>query len=142
MKRFTLLVLLMIARLGFAQSLPVITSSPTNQIVTPGSTATFSVSATGATEYQWRCNGVDISGGTNATLQVVNAQTNNSGYYLALAKNVAGWRPSQMAWLSVVGSNGIVPLSNVAAGTAGRANNLYTPIYYGTARVWAGPQLD
>ena len=136
---------------AFADSLPVITSSPTNTAATPGSTATLSVAATGAASYQWRFNGAEIADATNATLQVPNVQTNNSGYYLAIAKNVIGWVPSQMAWLSVVGSNGIVPFSNIANTNCYDAFGLflgqavsqitYQPIN-GSAQVMAGPALD
>ena len=98
----------------FADGLPVITVQPTNRIVSPGATATLTVTATGATSYQWRFNGADIFDATNSTLQIPNAQTNNAGYYMAVAKNATGWVPSQMAWLSVVsGLGGEVPFSNV-----------------------------
>jgi hypothetical protein len=98
---------------AFAQTLPVITASPTNLTVALGNTATFNVTATGATGYQWRFNGADIFGATSATLQVVNSQTANVGCYNVIAKNATGWMPSQMAWLSVTRSSGIVPFSNV-----------------------------
>lgn len=58
--------------------LPVFTAQPTNQNVSLGNTAIFSVAATGATSFQWRFNGTDISGATNSTLQVPNVQTNNT----------------------------------------------------------------
>jgi hypothetical protein len=130
----------------FADGLPVITVQPTSQIVSPGGTATLTVTATGATSYQWRFNGADISGATSSTLQIPNAQTSNSGYYMAVAKNATGWVPSQMAWLSVVsGSGGVVPLSNQAntyfQGQAVDGCSGF-PISNGTARVVAGPALD
>ena len=72
----------------------------------------LTVAATGTTSFQWRFNGADISGATNSTLQLANVQTTNVGYYMAVAQNATGWVPSQMAWLSVMASYGVVPLSN------------------------------
>jgi hypothetical protein len=130
----------------FADGLPVITVPPASQIVSPGNTATLTVTATGVTSFQWRFNGADISGSTTSTLQIPNAQTSNIGYYMAVAKNATGWVPSQMAWLSVVttGLSGEVPFSN-------KANTYFqgqacdydgNPLNNCTAQVVAGPALD
>jgi hypothetical protein len=127
----------------FADGLPVITTHPQSQTVTPGATASFSVVATNATGFQWRCNGVDIPGTTNSTLQVTNAQTGNNGYYLAVAKNGTGWVPSQMAWLSVVSAGGTVPSSNKTNNyNMGQVMDIFGSPASGAARVVAGPQLD
>jgi hypothetical protein len=137
--------LCLVSHAVFADGLPVIAVQPANQIVTPGNTATLTVNATGATSYQWRFNGVNISGETNSTLQIPSAQTNDSGYYNVVAKNPTGWVPSQMAWLSVVsGSGGAVPLSNqtntyVQGQVSSYAGN---PFNNYQARVVAGPALD
>jgi len=137
------------ARMVFADSLPVFTLQPVNQTVTPGSTATFNVTATGATSYQWVYNGTNITGAMGATLQVLGAQTNNNGYYLAIANNATGWVPSQLVWLSVVGASagGLVPFSNMT--NAGIYNNFGQAMSQitdqpidGTAQVVAGPALD
>ncbi len=129
-----------------ADGLPVITVQPTNEIVSPGDTATLTVAATGATSFQWRFNGVDISGETNSILQIPNAQTNNAGYYMAVAKNATGWVPSLMAWLSVVsGSGGVVPFSNTTnTGFFAQAKSSLdgNVINNGSAQVVAGPALD
>jgi hypothetical protein len=143
---------------GFGQALPVITASPTNTTVYPGNTATYTVSATGATGYQWLFNGTNIVGATNATFQVANAQSTNCGYYMVLVQNVTGVVPSQMAYLTLdytYGGTqptacGVLPFSNT--------NDTYTdgdieiPDYYidseneyptnGTVQIVAGPQLD
>ncbi len=130
-------------------SLPLFTVHPTNQVVAPNNDATFIVFSANATGYQWRFNGVDIPWGTNVSLVVTNAQTNHSGYYLAVAKNETGWTPSQMAYLSVVWSNGIVPFysTNTAGGQATYFSDYphppgEFPITNGTAQLFAGPQLD
>jgi hypothetical protein len=69
-------------------ALPAISSNPTNQTVTSGGSASFSVTATGAgLTYQWRKGGVDlvnggnISGATTATLTVNPAATVDAGSY-------------------------------------------------------------
>ena len=129
----------------FADGLPVITVPPANQIVSPGNTATLTVTATGATSFQWRFNGTDIPGAANSTLQIPNAQTNNGGYYMAVAKNATGWVPSQMAWLSVIsGSGGVVPFSNKTNNYfQGQACDYYgNPLNNCSAQVVAGPALD
>jgi hypothetical protein len=61
----------------------IITVPPANQVVTAGQNATFSVGQLGKTPlgYQWQFNGTNISGATNATLTVTNAQAANAGQY-------------------------------------------------------------
>jgi hypothetical protein len=118
----------------------------------PGAAATLAVSATGATDYQWRFNGINLSGATNATLPIASVQATNCGYYVALAGNAAGWQPSQMAYLSLdytyggisPNGGGLVPFSNqtnsyfqgdIESCADGTEVN-------GSAYVMAGPQLD
>ena len=137
----------------FADVLPVITVQPTNQIVLPGGTATLTVAVTGATSFQWRFNGADILGATNSTLQVPNAQTNNSGYYNVVTKNATGWVPSQLAYLFmnfnpggiIPNGGGVVPFSNKTnTGFFAQARSSLdgSVINNGSAQVVAGPALD
>jgi hypothetical protein len=137
-----------------AFALPVITVQPTNQIVAPSNNANFSVTASGATGYQWRFNGTNIPGATSASLLIKNAQSTNTGYYMALVGNQTGWTPSQLAYLSVVPSPGAsLTLSNESfrfgqhVNTSAIAEYLYAgpygqPITNGTAQIIAGPALD
>ena len=143
------LISLSLASVSWADGLPVITSQPQSQTVAPGSNAIFSVTATGATDYRWRFNGtfVPVSGGTNATLTVTNAQATNAGYYMVLVKNPVGWVPSSLAYLSVVDTPGTVPFSNRSNALAEADypdgyGSYFGPITNGTARVVAGPALD
>jgi Immunoglobulin domain len=128
-----------------AASLPVITMQPQNQTVAPGGNATLNVIATGAASYQWRFNGADISGATNSTLQITNAQAAN-GYYMVVVKNDTGWIPSQLVYLSInFDIGGTVPFSNSGNASAQayyQYNCFYSPITNGTAKVVAGPELD
>lgn len=70
-----------------------LTSLPRNQTVNLGSSAFFSVAAsgTGPFLYQWRHNGNDLPGATNANLVLSNVQTTNSGPYVVEVATPAGF---------------------------------------------------
>ncbi|MEK4364113.1 immunoglobulin domain-containing protein [Paenibacillus sp. FSL M8-0212] len=82
---------------------PAITSQPSDQTVTEGQTATFSVTASGDTplSYQWKKNGTDINGATSSTLTVTNAQSVDAGSYTVEVTNTAGNVTSNAALLTV-----------------------------------------
>ncbi len=71
---------------------PTILANPTNQFVRPGQNAPFSVSAVGngPLRYQWRLNGTNIAGATNASLTVTNAQLIHSGVYTVVITDNVG----------------------------------------------------
>jgi hypothetical protein len=148
MKTISLIFLLMVSRLAFADSLPVFSLQPTNQTVFPGSTATLVSSATGAAGYQWRFNGADIAGATSAMLQVVNVRPTNSGYYNVIAKNSTGWVPSQLAYLTLDYTYGGTVPSGAGTLPFSNTNNIYTfgqvmgPPTSGSVQIVAGPELD
>jgi hypothetical protein len=83
-----------------------ITSHPRSRTNGVGSTAFFSVSATGATplSYQWRHNNVNIPGATNSLLIVSNVQPSNSGSYVAVVNNSFSSATSAIANLTLTGS--------------------------------------
>jgi hypothetical protein len=61
---------------------PSISSPPATQAICVGSTASFSVTATGtALTYQWRKDGSDISGATSATFTINAVATGDAGSY-------------------------------------------------------------
>ena len=83
---------------------PTIASQPQSATNVLGSTATFSVTASGTTPlaYQWRFYGTNLSGQTSATLSLSNVQTNQAGPYTVVVTNVAGSLTSQVATLAVL----------------------------------------
>jgi M6 family metalloprotease-like protein len=76
---------------------------PTNTAVLAGNTATFSVTAGGTPpfSYQWRFNGTNISGATDSTLSVPNAQFTSQGNYSVVITNAFGLTISSNATLTV-----------------------------------------
>ena len=83
---------------------PVITTQPANVSVTVGSTATFSVAATGtpAPTYQWKKGGVNISGATNATYATLATVLGDNGaVFTVVATNSSGNATSTVATLTV-----------------------------------------
>jgi hypothetical protein len=85
------------------QFAPQITTQPTNQTVTSGQSATFTVAATGtpAPTYQWQKNSVNISGATVSALTLNNVQPADAGVYTVLVSNVAGNVTSDAVSLTV-----------------------------------------
>ncbi|KEF37651.1 immunoglobulin I-set domain-containing protein, partial [Schinkia azotoformans MEV2011] len=82
---------------------PMITTEPSDQTVTAGGTATFTVIATGDAplSYQWKKDGIDITGATSATLTINNAQEPDEGSYTVVVTNAAGNVTSTAATLTV-----------------------------------------
>ena len=83
---------------------PAITQQPTDQIVTVGQSAAFSVTATGAgpLTYQWQKNAQPIPGATAASYTTTPAtQSDDSSEFRAVISNSAGLVTSAAALLSV-----------------------------------------
>jgi hypothetical protein len=81
---------------------------PTNQTVTLGNTATFTVMATGGPplSYQWRFYGTNISGATNSILSLNDVQLTNAGVYSVVVGNgEGGFLTSSNAVLQVLPLN-------------------------------------
>jgi hypothetical protein len=106
---------------------PGITVQPAPQTVNAGASPTLSVTATGATGYQWQLNGTAISGATNATLALPNIGTTQAGSYTVVATGPGGTATSSPASVTVnVGSSlynissraylGSGPYQNIVAG--------------------------
>lgn len=81
-----------------------IVTAPVATTVNVGSTATFSVIASGVAPltYQWLHNGAQVSGAVNDTLLLANAQSADAGSYSVLVSNDTGTVLSPAATLTVV----------------------------------------
>ena len=88
---------------GTVVSPPNITTQPASQSVNPGASVTFTVVASGASPltYQWRFNGVNISGATSSSYTKSNVQATNAGNYSAVVNNAYGSATSVNAVLTV-----------------------------------------
>ena len=90
--------------LSVAPSSLVITSQPQSQTVVAGSSALFSVSAsgTGPLSFQWKKDGSTIlTGGTSSTYTIPAATTANAGSYSVVVTNSSGSVSSGSATLTV-----------------------------------------
>jgi Abnormal spindle-like microcephaly-assoc'd, ASPM-SPD-2-Hydin/Immunoglobulin I-set domain len=83
---------------------PTISSQPASAKITAGQTATFTVAATGTAPmtYQWKKNGVAISGATSSTYTTPAETTaDNNAQFAAVVTNSAGSATSSAATLTV-----------------------------------------
>jgi hypothetical protein len=98
-----------------APTKPTITSQPADQTVAAGGTATFGMTATGATSYKWFvstdggtmwgnvADGGSYSGATTATLTISNAPAGYDGYrYRGMATNAEGSIYTDVVTLNVL----------------------------------------
>jgi len=82
---------------------PYILSQPQSRTNAIGSMANFSVTAGGCGPfgYQWRKNGVNLAGQTNATLILTNVVPSSGGDYSVFVSNAAGGTVSSVAHLAI-----------------------------------------
>ncbi|HXU79044.1 MAG TPA: immunoglobulin domain-containing protein, partial [Methylomirabilota bacterium] len=113
---------------------PAITTQPASQTVNPGTSAAFSVAATGTAplRYQWRFNGGNIAGATASSYTKANAQASDAGNYSVVITNVAGTITSGNAVLSVNSPPGITTPPQPQTVIAGNSAN-FTVTASGTA---------
>ncbi len=79
-----------------------ISTQPVNQAVCAGTSASFSVSATGTSlTYQWRKGGVNISGTNNATYVINNVTAGDAGNYDVVVTGNCGAATSTTASLTI-----------------------------------------
>ena len=88
---------------GVSNVAPAFTTQPTGATVNVGSTATFTVAASGAPAptFQWYHGATALSGQTGTSLTLNNVQAVDAGAYTANATNVAGTATSNVATLTV-----------------------------------------
>jgi hypothetical protein len=89
-----------------------ILSQPVGQVATPGSTVTMAVTAsgTGPLRYQWKKNGVNLPGQTNASLTLANVQAADAGSYTVVVANDFDARASSTVFLRL--ALPLLPMTN------------------------------
>lgn len=98
---------------------PTITSQPASASVTAGGTASFSVTASNATSYQWSFNNSPIAGATSATYSVSSAQSANAGSYFVTVTNGGGATVSNSVTLTVNTPPPITPPTTPSTSSSG-----------------------
>ncbi|HEY2951665.1 MAG TPA: immunoglobulin domain-containing protein, partial [Verrucomicrobiae bacterium] len=114
-------------------TLPTISQQPQNTGGAVGTNANFSVTASGGAPltYQWRFNGVPLSGGaTNSTLALVGLQSTDEGAYTVFVSNPAGSVLSDAATLTVQAPPTITQQPQTQAAAVG-ANVTFTVVASG-----------
>ncbi len=99
---------------------PVITNQPQSITVSQGHSASFSVTATGTAplSYQWKKNGVAISGAGNSTYTISSVATADAAKYSVVVRNASGSVTSNNATLTVTAPNQ-PPIAKITAPAAG-----------------------
>ncbi|MEQ2006712.1 MAG: immunoglobulin domain-containing protein, partial [Limisphaerales bacterium] len=92
---------------------PVISQQPIGGNVLAGKNSTFTIGATGTggVTYQWRLNGTNLAGATNAAYTIVNASTNAAGTYDVLVTHAFGSIASTPAVVTVTPSSNPLPFT-------------------------------
>jgi uncharacterized delta-60 repeat protein len=121
--------------------LPIIVTGPRSQSATEGDSVSFSIAATGAEplSYQWRLDGFDIPGATNATLTLPYLQRSQAGDYSVVVTNTIGLTVSatarliisprlQLSWLATYGAE-LDPYDAANAIAIDDAGNLFVTGY-------------
>jgi hypothetical protein len=96
-----------------------LTQQPQSLTTNVGATVTFAGAAGGDSPitFQWQFNGATISGATDASLVLTNAQMTNAGSYALMVTNAYGWAASTNAVLSFASTLQVASASVVGAGT-------------------------
>ena len=83
---------------------PSFTVQPVSQVVGAGQSVTFSATAEGypAPTYQWRLNGVNISGATSATLEIPSTSITDIGLYDVVIANAMNTNSSAVVSLGFI----------------------------------------
>ncbi|HVS50878.1 MAG TPA: peptidylprolyl isomerase [Opitutaceae bacterium] len=87
---------------------PTFTSQPASQSSAAGGSIVLSAAASGATNFQWQRNGIDVAGATSPTLTIDNLQPGQAGAYVLLARNGSAIVPSQPAVVGIEATSKVV----------------------------------
>jgi hypothetical protein len=117
-------------RKGGLSGAPQIESQPTEQFVSLGGSATFTVSAVGSSSlsYQWNFNGAPISGAGGPSYTIASAQASNAGSYTVTITDSDGSVTSAAANLSVNTGATTSRLTNISTrALVGTGGNILIP---------------
>ena len=105
---------------------PAIVTQPADATVTAGNGVSFTVTASGTAplNYQWRKNGVNISGATTATLTLASVSAADAASYSVVVGNTAGSATSGNAVLTVQSPPAIVTQPASQFGALGNTTTL------------------
>jgi hypothetical protein len=108
---------------------PTISVGPVSTSVPVGGTAVFTVLANGSPPlaYQWRRNGANIAGQTQATLSVTATQADNGARYSVVVSNAAGSVTSNDAVLTVAATGGVSGTLTVTGTADASVLGTFTP---------------
>ena len=113
-----------------AGTIPDITQEPTDEYVSAGGSATFSVTASGSTPltYQWYFNGAAIAGATASSYTITNVQASDSGLYTVVVANSNGSVKSSAGNLYVsTGTSGARLINISTRAQVGTGGNIVIP---------------
>jgi alpha-tubulin suppressor-like RCC1 family protein len=113
---------------------PLVGSRSSHRAVAIGQTAYLRVNAVGGMplHYQWRFNGADLAGATNAVLVIANAKMSQAGTYSVVVSNALGQVISSTIRLDV-------PAMLLTAQPQSQLAALGTSVTFSAAAVGAGP---
>jgi hypothetical protein len=117
-------------RMGTLSGAPFIQTAPTDQYAAPGSSATFTVSASGSSTltYQWNFNGAPIGGATGSSYTISNVQASNGGPYTVTVTDSDGSTTSSAATLYVSSGSSGARLVNISTrAMVGTGGNILIP---------------
>ncbi|MCP3167775.1 PQQ-dependent sugar dehydrogenase [Myxococcus qinghaiensis] len=121
-----------VGRIAYTASLPpTIAQQPASTLVSVGTPATFTVSASGEPPltYRWQRNGVDIAGATSTSYVLTSAQLADSGArFRAVVTNGLGSATSTEAVLTVTTNR--PPVATIATPAAGATYTASTPLLF------------
>ncbi len=123
---------------GTNNYLPLLVVQPVSTTVSNGTTVTLSAEVTGSSiKYQWRFNGVALSGATNSDLVFNSVRATNSGNYFVIATNSFGSVTSAVASLSVTVPQGSSP--TITAQPTNTSVYAGSPVTFAVAVIGAAP---
>jgi hypothetical protein len=123
------------AQVSLTNSAPSIVIQPVDRVVAISNNTSFAVVANGARplSYQWLLNGTNLANGTNATFNIVNAQSTNAGTYRVRVQNDFGLAFSSNVTLTVQTETPTIVTEPASVGTIAGQTAAFTVAAGGSA---------